>query len=169
MVRFAPTSVASLWPEAELLALAHYEPCEIPDWRKFLDEDNWHAAAKVFQRLDDKSLQSLTEDIAKNGLLERITLFEGKLVDGRNRILACDKAGATPKFVALTNVPFPITDWVWAMNAERRHLEKDQLLLCKLEFSKLDNEREYRESLARMHRGRPRAQAQASEVERGLW
>src|SRR3990172_9106480 len=63
-----------------------------------------HPAAALFPVLGEDELQKLADDIRANGLLEPIVLYEGKVLDGRNRLDACKRAGVEPKFVML--VPY---------------------------------------------------------------
>ena len=48
-----------------------------------------HEAANVFPMMDQDRLEELAEDIKDNGLQIEIELFEGKIIDGRNRYKAC--------------------------------------------------------------------------------
>lgn len=53
--------------------------------------------AEFYPLLDDDALQSLAADIRENGLLDPITVTEdGVLLDGRNRLRACEIAGVEP-------------------------------------------------------------------------
>jgi len=85
-----------------------------------MDEIRFHEIANIFPLLEGDSLQSLSESIKKNGLLEPIELFEGKILDGRNRKIACLLAGVEPRFVDV-NPSDPIA-YVLAKNRDRRHL-----------------------------------------------
>ena len=50
--------------------------------------------------LPDDELLSLAEHIAENGLAHPLTLdAHGRLIDGKNRLRACDLAGVEPTFV----------------------------------------------------------------------
>ena len=46
--------------------------------------------------------RGLTEDIKAHGLREKIWIYEGKILDGRNRFLACQKARVRPQFRKFT-------------------------------------------------------------------
>jgi hypothetical protein len=53
----------------------------------------FHPLADLFPLLEGKELDELTQDIDTNGLRETIMLYEGKILDGRNRYNACRKLG----------------------------------------------------------------------------
>jgi ParB-like chromosome segregation protein Spo0J len=52
-----------------------------------------HPIAEIFPMISNDELRELAEDIRKNGMLEPITLFEGKILDGRNRFNAAKLVG----------------------------------------------------------------------------
>ncbi|AKR57141.1 Plasmid replication/partition related protein [Devosia sp. H5989] len=95
-----------------------------------------HPYAAIFRMLDDTELAELADRIAANGLRESIVMYEGKILDGRNRYLACLKAGvidiktdwrSDPHFVAFGGMGwdpdrgFDPLEFVWDTNAARRH------------------------------------------------
>jgi hypothetical protein len=47
-----------------------------------------HPLAEIFPMISEDELKELAEDIRKNGMIEQITLCEGKILDGRNRFAA---------------------------------------------------------------------------------
>ena len=56
-----------------------------------------HPHAEFYPLLDDDALQALAEDIRENGLLDPVTVTEdGVLLDGRNRLRACELVGIEP-------------------------------------------------------------------------
>jgi hypothetical protein len=43
----------------------------------------FHPLANIFPLMCDRELEKLTDDIAANGQLEAIHVYEGKILDGR--------------------------------------------------------------------------------------
>ena len=70
-----------------------------------------HPACKIFPRLGDAELQDLADDIKANGLQNPITLSEGRILDGRNRLAACKIAGVEPNFEEWSGHGSPV-EWV---------------------------------------------------------
>lgn len=84
----------------------------------------FHPLAEIFPLMEGEEFERLSADIKLNGLLEPIWTYEGKILDGRNRWLACKDAGVEPKtreYRGHNPVAFVI-----AMNIERRHLTPSQ-------------------------------------------
>jgi len=87
---------------------------------------HWHPAANFFPLLTGRSFDELAADIKRNGLLDPIVLFEGKVLDGRNRLRACETVGVKPEFVEwIPNGTGPFS-WVVSHNLTRRHLTGTQ-------------------------------------------
>ena len=84
-----------------------------------------HPACKLFPHLGKEELQELAEDIKQNGLLNDIILLDGKILDGRNRYLACRLAGVEPRFTKWDGEGSPV-EWVISQNLFRRHLTSIQ-------------------------------------------
>jgi len=83
-----------------------------------------HPLAECFPLLPLVELQTLALDIAKNGLIHPVVIFEGKILEGRNRYRACQMAGIVPSREDYTG-----TDprgYVISANAMRRDLTKGQ-------------------------------------------
>lgn len=95
-------------------------------------------AANVFPLLEGKEFKELVEDIRENGLIVPILLdSEGCIIDGRNRLRACNEAGVKPRFEQWkkdeTQNPWR---YVWSVNKKRRHLPESQLAQCGVKMIK---------------------------------
>lgn len=85
----------------------------------------FHPIANVWPLMIDGDLQQLADDIKQNGLLNPIWLYEGKILDGRNRWSACIIAGIKPATKEYTgNEP---TAFAVSLNDKRRHMNKGSL------------------------------------------
>lgn len=83
-----------------------------------------HPAADRFPMLDEEALRSLADDIASNGLVNPITVdTTGQIIDGRNRLAACEIAEVEPTFKIHDGDPI---DFILSANVERRHLTTGQ-------------------------------------------
>lgn len=86
-----------------------------------------HAAAEHFPLMSEKALDELAADIQANTQHEPIVMHEGLILDGRNRWLACQRAGLQP-----TTREFDPehegspTAFVLSANLYRRHLTGSQ-------------------------------------------
>lgn len=61
-----------------------------------------HALCAILPEMQDREFKSLVEDIRAKGLLRAITMFEGKILDGRHRFKACKETGVSPRFEQYT-------------------------------------------------------------------
>lgn len=85
-----------------------------------------HPAAEIFPLLYGKELEELASDIKQNGLLTPIMLHpEGGILDGRNRMRACEKSGVDPRFTTWDGKG-SATSIVISLNLHRRHLTASQ-------------------------------------------
>jgi ParB-like nuclease domain len=81
-----------------------------------------HPVAALFPMLADDELEELAADIKERGLLQPIVLDkDGRILDGRNRLAACEKAGIKPDFV--TYADGDPDGYALAVNINRRHLK----------------------------------------------
>jgi hypothetical protein len=87
-----------------------------------------HPAADVFPLMEGEELQKLADDIRANGQRDAIVLHENRILDGRNRYLACLRAGVTPRFVSSTRIESSLSPiaYVVSYNLRRRHLDASQ-------------------------------------------
>lgn len=83
-----------------------------------------HPSADIFPMLGDPELHELAADIRTHGLREPIVLAAGAVLDGRNRLRACQLAGVQPQF--RTYEGDQPTSYVIRTNLKRRHLSASQ-------------------------------------------
>jgi ParB-like chromosome segregation protein Spo0J len=83
-----------------------------------------HPYADAFPMLPDADLDALAADIKANGLAHPLVLTpDGALLDGRNRLAACERAGIEPRFVVHAGDPIA---YVISSNMQRRDLTQAQ-------------------------------------------
>src|SRR5262245_55955540 len=84
-----------------------------------------HTLASLVPMMEEEALAEMAESIRRDGLLQPIVLDrEGRIVDGRNRLDACQRAGVEPRYVEFQGSD-PL-NFVLEMNILRRHLNKSQ-------------------------------------------
>lgn len=83
-----------------------------------------HPVADLFPMLPEDELGDLAEDIKTNGLQHPIVVKDKVLIDGRNRLAACEMAGVEPHFEEL-NGSDPVA-YILSANLARRHMTKGQ-------------------------------------------
>ena len=93
----------------------------------------FHPVCLLFPQMTHEELQDLAEDIKVKGLLHDILLHEGKILDGRNRYLACGMAGVEPRFKEWKGEGSPL-QWAISENMVRRHLTSSQRAVLALEL-----------------------------------
>jgi len=91
------------------------------------DTFDFHPAAEDFDMLTSDKITLLGSNIATFGQKDTIDLYEGKILDGRNRYLACKEFGITPRYrhCHLPKGEEP-EDYVESKNYNRRHLTSAQ-------------------------------------------
>jgi hypothetical protein len=84
----------------------------------------FHPLANVFPLLEGEEFDAFVADIQASGLCEAVWLYEGQILDGRNRYRACQRLGrdcATRDYPGNDPLGF-----VLSMNLQRRHLDASQ-------------------------------------------
>jgi len=118
-----------------------------------------HEAAQLFPLMTQERFSDLVGSIQLSGLLHEIILYEDKILDGRNRYRACEKAGIAPRFRQHVGDPY---DYVWSANGQRRDLGQDQrYLIWKAANEKSDTWR------ATQNAAKAQADAKRSEKQKG--
>jgi len=117
----------------------------------------FHPLANLFPLMLERDLDELAADIAEHGQREPIYIYEGKILDGRNRFRACRKLKREPWFEPWPFVGEPRKGesrdrdplaFVVSMNLRRRHLDESQRALVAAK-------------LASLKKGRPPSQREA--------
>lgn len=124
-----------------------------------------HPAAELFPMLGPAEMRSLSQNIKSNGLRRPVVLFEGQVLDGRNRLAACEWAGVEPRFEEFTgDDPW---QYAWDLNAERRHLEPMQRAALAVKFaqSSADWKREQAKRKTEADRSRGETQKDVPKAE----
>lgn len=81
-----------------------------------------HRLADLLPLLDGAEFEALVEDIRAHGLRQPIVLFDGKVLDGRNRLSACQIACIEHRFTEFHGSEEDALAFVLSMNLARRHL-----------------------------------------------
>lgn len=110
----------------------------------------FHPAANVMPLIEGSEFDTLVNDIREKGLLTSIVLLDGMILDGRNRYRACLEAKVKPKFVQYKG-DLEVFDYVWSLNAERRHLSAGQRAMAVSEIKRMRNEWQKRDELAKLN------------------
>ena len=89
------------------------------------EEMQLHVLCEIFPEISGPEFEALVADIKANGLREPIKLFEGQVLDGRNRYRACLAAGVEPIFES-ANVNGDLAAYVLSLNLHRRQMSAAQ-------------------------------------------
>lgn len=81
-----------------------------------------HPAANEWPLMDEATLAGLAADIKAHGLKVPIVLFDGMVLDGRNRLRACKVAGVEPDFIKAEVRKSPYLASI-SLNGKRRDVE----------------------------------------------
>jgi len=85
----------------------------------------FHPVANIFPLMDGREFEDLVEDIRINGLMEPVTTYQGRIIDGRNRYRACLKAEVKPRFIEFDGC-VPLINFIVSLNLHRRQLNESQ-------------------------------------------
>jgi ParB-like nuclease domain len=92
---------------------------------------DFHPLADMFPLMEGEDFDALVADIKAHGLKDNIILYEGKILDGRNRYRACKAAGVEVHYWHFYDLkgrldrPDPAA-YVISANLHRRHLTAEQ-------------------------------------------
>jgi hypothetical protein len=107
-----------------------------------------HPICLLMPSADEDELESLIDDIRAHGLLDPIVLFEERILDGRNRAVACERAGVAPRYVEFRGGREEALMFVVSHNLKRRHLTKQAIADTLVEAEDFDLDYELGEPAA---------------------
>jgi N6-adenosine-specific RNA methylase IME4 len=97
----------------------------------------FHPLAGLFPLIEGEEFAALVDDIRERGQLHLITLFQGQILDGRNRFLACQAIDVEPKFQSYEGDD-PLAH-VLSLNEKRRHSNASQRSMVAAKLANLDH------------------------------
>lgn len=88
---------------------------------------DFHPLANLFPLIEGAEFDEFVADIRANGLREEVVVWQGKVLDGRNRYRACVAAEVEPRLAYFRPELFgdPLA-YVISKNLKRRHLNESQ-------------------------------------------
>lgn len=95
-----------------------------------------HELATIFPPMGLAEFAGLKSDIEQNGQLEPIWIHEGRVIDGRHRLLACQELGIEPEVEEYTG-DNPM-QFVVSRNLHRRHLNESQRAMIGAKLANLE-------------------------------
>lgn len=94
------------------------------------DEFEPHPIAEIFPPMSDAQVSDLMEKIKEEEQLYPIILYQGKILDGRNRYRACRALGVMPKYQNFAGNDQDAYDRVASTNLGRMHYTQDQFAMA---------------------------------------
>lgn len=92
-----------------------------------------HDICNAYPQMSKAELEELTSDIRMHGLKVAIVTYQGQVIDGRNRFLACQMAGVKPATREWDGKGL-LSDLVVSLNERRRHLTASQKAMVAAEL-----------------------------------
>ena len=99
----------------------------------------YHQIANIFPMMGEQELEELADDIMENGLHQPIVMYQGQILDGRNRYQACLLSGLEPEFAQYEGDD-PL-NYVLSLNLHRRHLTASQRASLGVEIANMTSGR----------------------------
>ena len=102
-----------------------------------------HPIASIFPMTTREEYEALRDDIKANGIQSCGLLFEGMILDGRNRYKACEELGIRLEFEEVElgedADKFDPVQYVLSHNLHRRHLHQSQRAMIAAKMATLKN------------------------------
>ena len=102
-----------------------------------MSELDFHEIASIFPLIEGEDFDQLIADIREHGVREPVWMFEGKILDGRNRYRAAQIAGAEIQQRQYTGTALDAIEFVWSLNSTRRHLSSSQRAIADAKRNKM--------------------------------
>lgn len=112
-----------------------------------MDTLEYHEAANITPLLTGQQYEKFRADIKQRGLQQPIVLYEGKILDGRNRYRACKAEGLLFETVQWENGGDPI-EYVKSANLHRLHLKTSQRAMVAARIRKYHDKQAEKRMLA---------------------
>jgi len=93
-----------------------------------------HEIADIFPLMNPKEFKELKEDIKQNGLMSPVIIYEGKILDGRNRYNACNELGV--RIITDEYIGKDALQYVMSTNLKRRNLTDSQKAVVGIKYKK---------------------------------
>ena len=85
-----------------------------------------HEIANTYPMAQENEFISIMNSIRAEGQKQSIVLYNGRILDGRNRYKACQRLGIEPKTVIFEGAYEEAVSHSIALNSARRHMNKSQ-------------------------------------------
>lgn len=97
-----------------------------------------HDYAKMIPVIVTTDLDRLLSDIRANGINEPLVMYQGRVLDGRNRLAVASVLGVPVQLTEFDGDTAAAKAYVWSTNAARRHLSTPQIALAAMRFGFVD-------------------------------
>jgi hypothetical protein len=97
----------------------------------------FHPIANLFPMISESELADLGADMKANGQVETVKLFQGMILDGRNRYTAGVKCNLPVRTEIFSGSMREALDWVISKNLHRRHLTESQRAIVAAQIGRL--------------------------------
>jgi hypothetical protein len=118
-----------------------------------------HPAAAVFPLIEGDEFDDLCDSIRSHGVQHPAVVRGTELLDGRNRMRACERLKAEGWFGSCPTVEWKddgrnVAEWIWDTNAIRRHMDDDGLAMAASQVHQLiAKENEARKAATKFKKG----------------
>jgi len=108
---------------------------------KLKEKYPFHPVADIFPLMSGKQFDDLVMDIERNGQREPIWLYDGQVIDGRNRARACCGLCIEPVTKEWNGSESNLISFVVSLNLHRRHLDESQRAMVAAKIVNMPNHR----------------------------